>query len=151
MTWAARGRREKCGDIREPATGPFEAHTEELAPHGYYNAIYLLPGCSRSTLHSNAMQIPRVVSALNNTSSTQLHQPFCHNDEGWGPLSLLRYDFTPCFVDVPHALAALFGIVLGSLTIWWLSTKASKQPTEKDWHYYTKLVWELKYECFSFC
>jgi hypothetical protein len=82
---------------------------------------------------------------VSNISSTlpyhsQQYQPFCHNVEGWGPLSVLRYDFTPCFVDVPLAVVSLFGIVSGSLTIWWLLSKQSKQPTEKDWHYYAKLV-----------
>jgi hypothetical protein len=97
------------------------------------------------TLRAGDMLIPRSVaaagSALNVSSAvTAPHQAFCHNAEGWGPLSVFRYDFTPCFVDVPHAVVALAGIVSGALTVWWLLTKQSKQYTEKDWHYYTKLV-----------
>jgi ATP-binding cassette subfamily C (CFTR/MRP) protein 1 len=53
---------------------------------------------------------------------------------------MLRYDFTPCFLDVPYAAVALFGILLGGGSVWYLLEKKSKQPTEKDWHYFTKLV-----------
>jgi hypothetical protein len=74
------------------------------------------------------------------TLSSVVLQPFCTNPEGWGPLSLVTYDFTPCFLDVPTAAASLFGIVTGSFTIWWLLSSKSKQQTEKNWHYYSKLV-----------
>jgi hypothetical protein len=91
------------------------------------------------------MQFSRSVSAVGNalnvSSAVVLpHQPFCHDAEGWGPLSVFRYDFTPCFADVPQAAVALAGIIAGAATIWWLLNKQSKQPTEKDWHYFTKLV-----------
>jgi ATP-binding cassette subfamily C (CFTR/MRP) protein 1 len=68
------------------------------------------------------------------------HQPFCHNAEGWGPLSAFRYDFTPCFIDVPVALVSLFGIIPGALALWRLLATQSRQPTTKDWHFYSKLV-----------
>lgn len=74
------------------------------------------------------------------TASQSANYGFCHDAEGWGPLSLVRYDFTPCFVNVPLAAVATFGIFAGGITLWYLITKASKQPTQKDWHYYTKLV-----------
>jgi ATP-binding cassette subfamily C (CFTR/MRP) protein 1 len=86
------------------------------------------------------MKFSRAAIAVSNSSSTIHLQPFCHNYEGWGPLSAIRYDFTPCFVDVPQAAVALFGLVVGAATIWWLVTKTSKQPTEKNWHYFSKLV-----------
>lgn len=70
----------------------------------------------------------------------QSYEPLCHNVEGWGPLSVLRYDFTPCFLDVPQASVALFGILGGAGTIWYLLTRQSRQPTRKDWHYFAKLV-----------
>lgn len=87
--------------------------------------------------------IPRAVASTLNNSTTPSRQTFCHSSEGWGPLSVLRYDFTPCFIDVPFAAVALFGILTGTFTIWQLLTKSSKLPTEKDWHYYTKLVCTL--------
>ncbi|KAF2672384.1 ABC transporter family protein [Microthyrium microscopicum] len=71
---------------------------------------------------------------------TNNRQFFCHNYEGWGPFSDGYYDFTPCFVDVPVVAVSLFGIITGAITIWYLLNKQSKQPTPKDWHYYTKLV-----------
>jgi ATP-binding cassette subfamily C (CFTR/MRP) protein 1 len=80
-----------------------------------------------------------ITSSLSN-STVLVREPFCHNSEGWGPLSVFRYDFTPCFIDVPFAVIASFGIITGSFTIWRLLTRSSKQLTEKDWHYYTKLV-----------
>jgi ATP-binding cassette, subfamily C (CFTR/MRP), member 1 len=88
--------------------------------------------------------IPRAITPTLENSTTLSYQPFCHNAEGWGPLSVFRYDFTPCFLDVPHAVIALFGIIAGALTTWWLLMKKSKQPTEKDWHYYAKLVCQIR-------
>jgi ATP-binding cassette, subfamily C (CFTR/MRP), member 1 len=84
-------------------------------------------------------EFARAVAVANSTAHP-VHQPFCHSDEGWGPLSLLRYDFTPCFLDVGVSAVSLFGLLFGILTIWLLVTKESKQPTERNWHYYTKLV-----------
>jgi ATP-binding cassette subfamily C (CFTR/MRP) protein 1 len=80
------------------------------------------------------------VTEVNQTSSPSITHRFCHNAEGWGPLATHGYDFTPCFLDVPPAVIALFGIIAGGATIWWLLTNTSKQTTEKDWHYFTKLV-----------
>ncbi|KAF2399882.1 multidrug resistance-associated protein 1 [Trichodelitschia bisporula] len=86
------------------------------------------------------MYFVRAAALASNASLSVSLQPFCNNPEGWGPLSLTRYDFTPCFLDVPQALVALFGLLVGGITIWVLLNKCSKQPTEKDWHYYAKLV-----------
>jgi ATP-binding cassette subfamily C (CFTR/MRP) protein 1 len=86
------------------------------------------------------MLFSKAAAALGNASSVPAYEPFCRDVEGWGPLSLIRYDFTPCFVDVPVASVSLFGIVFGAFAVWKLLTGKSKQPTEKDWHYFTKLV-----------
>ena len=80
------------------------------------------------------------VPVAHNSSSLPIHQPFCHSAEGWGPISRTFYDFTPCFLAVPNAVIALFGIVPGAITVWWLYSRQSKQPTPKDWHYFAKLV-----------
>lgn len=66
-------------------------------------------------------------------------QPLCGNSEGWGPISPLRYDFTPCFLDVWISVVAVFGVVLGSGAIWFLLKKRSPSPVRKNWHFYTKL------------
>ncbi|KAK3379821.1 P-loop containing nucleoside triphosphate hydrolase protein [Lasiosphaeria ovina] len=67
-------------------------------------------------------------------------QPFCSNEEGWGPLSPFRYDFTPCFIDVWVASVAAFGIVAGSLALWWLVKRRQPAKVDKDWHFWTKQV-----------
>jgi len=64
----------------------------------------------------------------------------CRSVEGWGPLSEEYYDFTPCFVAVPLAFVAMFGIVAGSFIVWRLWAGYNRQPTPRDWHYYGKLV-----------
>ena len=67
-------------------------------------------------------------------------QPFCGNQEGWGPISPFRYDFTPCFLDSWITLVAVFGIVFGAGAIWWLLKKRSPSPVSKNWHFFTKLA-----------
>jgi ATP-binding cassette subfamily C (CFTR/MRP) protein 1 len=69
--------------------------------------------------------------------------PFCRDVEGWGPLSIIRYDFTPCFVDVSVASVSLLGIVFGICAICKLLTEKSKQSTKRDWQYFSKLVCKL--------
>jgi ATP-binding cassette subfamily C (CFTR/MRP) protein 1 len=69
-------------------------------------------------------------------------QPLCGNEEGWGPLSPHRYDFTPCFIDVWIASVAVFGLVIGSLAVWWLLVKKEHNEAQsKNWHFYIKQVW----------
>ncbi|KAL1650643.1 ATP-binding cassette glutathione S-conjugate transporter ycf1 [Didymella pomorum] len=49
-------------------------------------------------------------------ASKDNRQPLCGNSEGWGPLSPIRFDFTPCFLDVWIMVVAVWGIiVLGAL------------------------------------
>lgn len=67
----------------------------------------------------------------------------CYDTEGWGPLSTIRYDFTPCFLEIPQLGVAVFGVSAGCYTLWYLLRKCSKQQTSKDWHYFTKLVGSL--------
>ncbi|KAI9887687.1 MAG: hypothetical protein M1823_000551 [Watsoniomyces obsoletus] len=66
--------------------------------------------------------------------------PFCKNLEGWGPLSPIRYDFTPCFLDVWIATVAAFGWVFGATAAWWLIKHNQSRPTPRNWHFYTKLA-----------
>ncbi|KAJ9154783.1 Metal resistance protein YCF1 [Pleurostoma richardsiae] len=72
------------------------------------------------------------------SASKDFKQPLCGNEEGWGPLSPIRYDFTPCFIDVWVASVAAFGIVLGLLTVVWLLRRKIPTGVAKDWHFWTK-------------
>ena len=70
----------------------------------------------------------------------QQHEPLCRNEEGWGPLSPFRYDFTPCFLDVWIAVVVVVvGIVMGSGAIYYLLRRKSAAPVQKNWHFYAKL------------
>jgi ATP-binding cassette subfamily C (CFTR/MRP) protein 1 len=90
------------------------------------------------------MHLSRAAVAGGNSTLHSLHHPFCHDAQGWGPLAAVGYDFTPCFVDVPLASVSVFGILAGAFTVRWLLNKASQQPTQKDWHYFAKLVSTLQ-------
>ncbi|KAG5922873.1 hypothetical protein E4U42_005186 [Claviceps africana] len=67
-------------------------------------------------------------------------QPLCGNEEGWGPISKYRYDFTPCFIDVWLATVSIYALILGPLAIWWLLRK--KKPFDdgatKNAHFWMK-------------
>lgn len=66
-------------------------------------------------------------------------QPLCGDSEGWGPASPLRWDLTPCFLDISIVGVALWGILLGAGAIWYLFKKRVAQDVPKNWHFYTKL------------
>jgi ATP-binding cassette, subfamily C (CFTR/MRP), member 1 len=72
--------------------------------------------------------------------STTKSQPLCGDPEGWGPISSVRYDFTPCFLDVWIVLVAAWGLVAGAGAIWFLLNKRSSQLVPKNWHFHAKLV-----------
>jgi hypothetical protein len=72
-------------------------------------------------------------------ASTRREQPLCGNIEGWGPLSRLRWDFTPCFLDVWIAAVAIFGILAGAGAIVYLRNQPA-EPVKKNWHFWAKLV-----------
>ncbi|KAF2970611.1 hypothetical protein GQX73_g2991 [Xylaria multiplex] len=72
------------------------------------------------------------------SASDSFRQPLCGNEEGWGPISPFRYDFTPCFVDIWVFVVAAFGLVGGSLAVWYVSRKQKAVAVCKDWHFWTK-------------
>lgn len=73
-------------------------------------------------------------------ATSKSKQPLCGNAEGWGPLSPVRYDFTPCFLDVwITTVSVLFGIVGGAGAVWYLH-RQTKQDVGKNWHFYAKLA-----------
>ena len=72
--------------------------------------------------------------------ASSVRQPFCGSVEGWGPFSPDRFDLTPCFLDVPVSVTALWGVVMGVGALWLLLKKRVPQPVSKNWHFYAKLV-----------
>ncbi|KAJ2994746.1 hypothetical protein NUW58_g1475 [Xylaria curta] len=72
------------------------------------------------------------------SASHSFRQPLCGNEEGWGPLSPFRYDFTPCFVDVWVFAVAAFGLVCGPLAVWYVLRQQKAVSVYKDWHFWTK-------------
>ncbi|KAF6818092.1 ABC metal ion transporter [Colletotrichum musicola] len=72
------------------------------------------------------------------SATEHIKQPLCGNEEGWGPLSPIRYDFTPCFIDVWIASVAVFGVVFGSLAIIWMLQRRKPSDAPKDWHFWAK-------------
>ncbi|KAI9807281.1 MAG: hypothetical protein M1833_000024 [Piccolia ochrophora] len=87
--------------------------------------------------HQTLLSASSRSSYLQSTQTS--HQPLCGNAEGWGPLSPMRYDFTPCFLDVWISTVAVFGIAGGAAAILWLLKSKRPQPVSKDWHYFAKL------------
>ncbi|KAF1947031.1 multidrug resistance-associated protein 1 [Clathrospora elynae] len=73
-------------------------------------------------------------------ASKHARQPLCGNSEGWGPISPIRYDFTPCFLDVWIAVVAAFGVVGGAGALWYLYRNCPPQPVKRNWHFYAKLI-----------
>ncbi|XDG00923.1 hypothetical protein ABKA04_000538 [Annulohypoxylon sp. FPYF3050] len=72
------------------------------------------------------------------SATKHFKQPLCGNEEGWGPLSPFRYDFTPCFIDVWVFAVAAYGIVCGALAIWYVLQKQKPSGASKDWHFWVK-------------
>ncbi|KAJ4350561.1 ATP-binding cassette glutathione S-conjugate transporter ycf1 [Ascochyta clinopodiicola] len=73
-------------------------------------------------------------------ASKQNGQPLCGNSEGWGPMSPIRFDFTPCFLDVWIMVVAVWGIVGGFGALFYLYKKCTPQPVKRNWHFYAKLI-----------
>lgn len=78
------------------------------------------------------------------TATEQFKQPLCGNEEGWGPLSPHRYDFTPCFIDVWVASVAAFGLLAGGIAVVWLLRYRQAVSVPKGWHFWTKQVWKCR-------
>ncbi|OQO03652.1 hypothetical protein B0A48_10317 [Cryoendolithus antarcticus] len=75
------------------------------------------------------------------SASKSPHTPtLCRNEEGWGPVSPYRWDFTSCFLDVWIATVSVFGLLGGLGALWYLYKKRTPQPVKKNWHFYAKLA-----------
>lgn len=66
-------------------------------------------------------------------------EPLCGDPEGWGPISDLRWDFTPCFLDLWIVGVAAWGLLFGAGALWYLFKKRVAQEVPKNWHFYAKL------------
>ncbi|KAL2426438.1 Metal resistance protein YCF1 [Exophiala dermatitidis] len=75
------------------------------------------------------------------TSNVELasRQPLCGDPEGWGPVNPVRWDFTPCFLDIWIVGVSLWGILFGAGAIWYLFAKRVVQDVPKNRHFYAKL------------
>lgn len=87
--------------------------------------------------------------SANLTATASCQQPLCCDAEGWGPLSEVMSDFSPCFLDVLISLVAVFGIVFGAHSLW-VVTRKHKSKVAKDWPFWTKLVSDDLVYPFSF-
>ena len=94
---------------------------------------------SQTVFSANILQEQLWPDYLRATEKGEYTQPLCGNNEGWGPISPFRYDFTPCFLDVWISVVAVFGIVFGAAAIWWFFQKTRPAPVSKNWHFYAKL------------
>jgi hypothetical protein len=74
------------------------------------------------------------------TATASCQQLLCCNAEGWGPLSGVVSDFTPCFLDMLISLVAVFGAVFGAYCIWWVVTKKQKSEVALDRQFWAMLV-----------
>lgn len=66
-------------------------------------------------------------------------QVLCSDPEGWGPISEIRWDLTPCFLDVWVLFVAAFGLIGGVGALFYLFKRKPPQDVKKNWHYYTKM------------
>jgi ATP-binding cassette subfamily C (CFTR/MRP) protein 1 len=72
------------------------------------------------------------------TATRDYVQPLCANEEGWGPLSPYRWDFTPCFIDVWIASVAVFGVACGAAALAWLYKNRPPRDLAKNLHFWVK-------------
>jgi len=99
-------------------------------------SIMRATGLGQTVLGSSSHDSPHYLRAALKGQTTQ---PFCGNEEGWGPLSSRIYDFTPCFLDIWVSSVAIFGILMGSAAIWYLMKRRTPSNVGTNWHFYTKL------------
>jgi len=82
-------------------------------------------------------------SSWNNGAASHTNQQpsqlLCNDPEGWGPISALRWDFTPCFLDFEIVLVTGWGVLFGAGALWYLLKRRIAQDVPKNWHFYAKL------------
>jgi ATP-binding cassette subfamily C (CFTR/MRP) protein 1 len=66
---------------------------------------------------------------------------FCLDPEGWGPVSAVRYAFTPCFQDgILAAIPPTFLLLVGSAQAFQFSQNAKPPGNTRNWQYGSKLL-----------
>jgi hypothetical protein len=90
----------------------------------------------------SALGIVNNGSSTNGIAMASCQHPLCCDVEGWGPLSKVISDFTPCFLDFLISLVGLFGLLYGSYSLWCVATKNRGSEVSKGWQLWTKLVSE---------
>lgn len=83
------------------------------------------------------------VTTFDSPWTTSDQSLLCADPEGWGPISSIRWDLTPCFLDLWLVFVAAWGIVGGAGAIWYLSRRTS-QDVKKNWHFYAKLYVQVQ-------
>lgn len=85
-------------------------------------------------------RFPTTTSTDRTNARTFVMADFCLDTEGWGPVSAVRYAFTPCFQDgILAAIPPIFLFVAGSAQAWQYSQSA-KIPQSRNWIYWIKLA-----------
>ena len=65
---------------------------------------------------------------------------FCLDPEGWGPISSIRYAFTPCFLDgILAAIPPIFMFIGGAIQLWHF-TQSNKVPNARNAIYALKIA-----------
>ncbi|RAH75359.1 ATP-binding cassette glutathione S-conjugate transporter YCF1 [Aspergillus aculeatinus CBS 121060] len=100
----------------------------------------MLEGGGSQSILGDSSRGSLLSSTPNSAFLSSKPQPFCHDPEGWGPLSQFRFDLTPCFLDFGVSLVAVWGIIAGAGALWLLFKKRVPQPVSKNWHFYAKLT-----------
>ena len=97
--------------------------------------------CPMHSAHSqqSPLQSKWTVASIEALKAHHKTQPLCADFEGWGPISALRWDFTPCFLDVLLVIIAAWGFLGGLAAILFLMKKRTPSDVKKNWHYYSKL------------
>jgi len=90
-----------------------------------------------SSLSSSSLIPPLLLFRPPVLPSSQMAD-FCLDPQGWGPVSAIRYAFTPCFQDgILAAIPPIFIILFGSTQIWHFSQSA-RVPQSRNWIYWIK-------------
>lgn len=95
------------------------------------------PSLQQAPLQSTWYPDQRVEGLI--SASYGSRQVLCADPEGWGPISDIRWDLTPCFLDVWLIFVAAWGLLAGAGAIFYLLKKRTPQDVKKNWHYYAKL------------
>lgn len=88
----------------------------------------------------NVLSVPDLFDSHYLVATKRRAESLCYSPEGWGPISPIRYDFTPCFLDVWLLTVSVFGVVFGAGALWYLLRRCTPQQVDKNWHFFAKLV-----------